>query len=59
MTRYSASGDRALYSLSVIDYSSTNADDKATIAAAEKGFGSSGKVTVASMRASTAPSGAN
>lgn len=47
MTRYSVRQEGIVYSLSVVDYSSTNADGTATIAEAEKSFGASGKVTVA------------
>jgi hypothetical protein len=47
ITRYSARQDRVVFTLSVVDYSSTNADEKSTIADAEKAFGASGKVTVA------------
>jgi hypothetical protein len=47
MTRYSVREDRVIFALRVVDYSSTNADEKTTIADAEKAFGASGKVTVA------------
>ncbi len=47
MTRYSVKQERSIYTLNVVDFSSTNADDKSTIAEAEKSFGASGKVTVA------------
>ncbi|HEY4338565.1 MAG TPA: hypothetical protein VGM97_01300 [Steroidobacteraceae bacterium] len=47
MVRYAVRQDRSLYTLSIVDYSSTNADGVSTIAAAEKSFGASGKVTVA------------
>ncbi len=47
MTRYGVRQEGIVYSLSVVDYSSTNADSTATIAEAEKSFGTSGKVTVA------------
>lgn len=47
MTRYVVRQDRSVYSLSIIDYSTTNADAMTTIAEAEKSFGASGKVTVA------------
>lgn len=47
MTRYSVRQDRSVYTLDVVDYSSTNADGKATIAETENSFGASGKVTVA------------
>ncbi|HEV2703542.1 MAG TPA: hypothetical protein VGV09_18095 [Steroidobacteraceae bacterium] len=47
MTRYAVRQDAITYTLSVVDYSSTSADGTATIAEAEKSFGTSGKVTVA------------
>ena len=47
MTRYAVRQDRIVYTLSVVDYSTTNADGTSTIAEAEKSFGTSGKVTVA------------
>jgi hypothetical protein len=47
MTRYSVRQDHNVYSLKVVDYSTTTADPMATIAEAEKSFGASGKVTVA------------
>jgi hypothetical protein len=47
VTRYQVRQDRMIYTLNVADYSATNADDKTTIADAEKSFGASGKVTVA------------
>ena len=47
MTRYAVRQDRSIYTLTVVDYSTTNANDNSTIAAAEKSFGVSGKVTVA------------
>jgi hypothetical protein len=47
MTRYEVRQDRMVYTLSVVDYSTTNADGMATIAATEKSFGAAGKVTVA------------
>jgi hypothetical protein len=47
VTRYQVRQDRIVYTLNVADYSSTNADEKSTIADAEKAFGASGKVTVA------------
>jgi len=47
MTRYSVRQDRGVYSLSVVDFSSTNADEKTTIAETEKSMGAAGKVTVA------------
>lgn len=47
MTRYAARQDRTIYKIDVVDFSSVNADKTSTIAAAEKSFGASGKVTVA------------
>jgi hypothetical protein len=47
LTRYLVRQDRITYTLSVVDYSTTNADAMSTIAEAEKSFGASGKVTVA------------
>jgi hypothetical protein len=47
LTRYSVKQDHSIYTLNVVDFSTTNADDKSTIAEAEKAFGVSGKVTVA------------
>jgi hypothetical protein len=47
MTRYALRQERIVYTLSVVDYSTTNADGMSTIAEAEKSFGASGKVTVA------------
>jgi hypothetical protein len=47
MTRYSVHQDRATYTVSVVDYSSTNADSLNTIAETERSLGASGKVTVA------------
>ena len=47
MTRYVVRQDRIVYMLSVVDYSTTNADAMSTIAETEKSFGASGKVTVA------------
>jgi hypothetical protein len=47
MTRYAVRQDRSVYTLSVVDFSTTNADAVSTIAEAEKSFGTSGKVTVA------------
>ncbi len=47
MVRYAARQDGIVLALDVIDYSSTNADTRSTIAQAEKAFGASGKVTVA------------
>ena len=47
MTRYMVRQDRIVYTLSVVDYSTTSADAISTIAETEKSFGASGKVTVA------------
>jgi hypothetical protein len=47
LTRYVARQDRIVYTMSVVDFSSANADGTSTIAEAEKSFGASGKVTVA------------
>jgi hypothetical protein len=47
MVRYAVRQDRSVYTLSIVDYSGTNVDGLSTIAAAEKSFGASGKVTVA------------
>ena len=47
MTRYGLRQDGIVFSLEVIDYSGAQADSLATIAEAEKHFGTSGKVTVA------------
>lgn len=47
LTRYQVKGERVLYTLSVVDYSSTHADATRTIAETEKSFSASGKVTVA------------
>jgi hypothetical protein len=47
MTRYTVRQDRIIYTLNVIDYSTTSADATSTIAETEKSFGTSGKVTVA------------
>jgi hypothetical protein len=47
MTRYTVRQDRSVYTLSVVDFSSTNADAMSTIAETEKSMGASGKVTVA------------
>jgi hypothetical protein len=47
MTRYVVRQDRSVYTLNVVDYSTTNADATSTIAEIEKSFASSGKVTVA------------
>src|ERR1700744_5852418 len=48
VTRYSVRQDHILYTASVVDYSSTNADSLSTIAETERTLGKSGKVTVAS-----------
>jgi hypothetical protein len=47
LTRYAVRQDRITYTLSVVDYSATNAEATSTIAETEKSFGASGKVTVA------------
>lgn len=47
MTRYEVRGDRVVYSVDVVDFSSTQPDADRTIAAAEKAVGTTGKVTVA------------
>lgn len=47
MTRYVVRQDRIIFTLSVVDYSTTTADAMSTIAETEKSFGASGKVTVA------------
>jgi hypothetical protein len=47
MTRYSVRQDRSVYTLSVVDFSTTSADGMTTIAETEKSFGASGKVSVA------------
>ena len=47
MTRYGLKQDGIVFSLEVIDYSGAQADSLATIAEAEKRFGTAGKVTVA------------
>lgn len=47
MTRYAAREDGIVFTLEVVDYSSTGADGPGMITAAEKAFGVSGKVTVA------------
>ncbi len=47
MTRYVARQERIVYTMSVVDFSTVNADATRTIAEAEKSFGASGKVTVA------------
>jgi hypothetical protein len=47
MTRYTVRQDRITYTVSVVDYSTTNADPLSTIAETERALGASGKVTVA------------
>jgi hypothetical protein len=47
MTRYQARQERIIYQLDVVDFSAANVDPMSTIAATEKSFGASGKVTVA------------
>jgi hypothetical protein len=47
MTRYAVRQDRINYTLSVVDYSSTNADALSTITETERSLGASGKVTAA------------
>ncbi len=47
MTSYTARQDGILYTMRVVDFSSTNADGTSVIAETEKSFGASGKVTVA------------
>ena len=47
MTRYIVRQDHSVYTLNIVDYSTTNADAMTTIAETEKSFGASGKVTVA------------
>jgi hypothetical protein len=47
MTRYEARQDRVVFSVDVIDFSSTHPDANRTIADAEKAVGMTGKVTVA------------
>jgi hypothetical protein len=47
MTRYTVRQERNVYSVSVVDFSSVDADGPGTIAETEKTFGVSGKVTVA------------
>jgi hypothetical protein len=47
-TRYVVRQDHVSYTLSVVNYSSTNADSLSTIAETERSLGGSGKVTVAS-----------
>jgi hypothetical protein len=45
LTRYAVRQDGISYTLSVVNYSSTNADALSTIAATERSLGASGKVT--------------
>jgi hypothetical protein len=45
MTRYVVRQDRIIYTLSVVNYSSTNADALSTIRETERSLGTSGKVT--------------
>ncbi|HTV79175.1 MAG TPA: hypothetical protein VMF03_13020 [Steroidobacteraceae bacterium] len=47
VTRYSVRQDRIVYTVSVTDYSSINADSLTTIAETERAMGATGKVTVA------------
>jgi hypothetical protein len=47
MTRYTVRQDHITYTVSVVDYSTTNADSLGTIAEAERTLSASGKVTVA------------
>lgn len=47
MTRYEVRQDRVIYSLSIVNYSSTNDDALTTIFATERLLGASGKVTAA------------
>jgi len=47
MTRYFVRQARSVYTLTVVDYSTTTADATSTIAEAEKSFGTTGRVTVA------------
>jgi hypothetical protein len=47
MTRYTVRQDRIVYTLSIVDFSTTTADAMTTIAATEKSFSADGKVTVA------------
>ncbi len=48
LTRYAVRLDHISYTLSVVNYSSTNADALSTIAETERSLGASGKVTAAS-----------
>jgi hypothetical protein len=47
VTRYTVAQDHIQYSVSVVDYSSSNADSLTTIGETEKTLGASGKVTAA------------
>jgi hypothetical protein len=47
MTRYTLREDRIVYTLDVVDYSTTSADGISTITETEKSLGAAGKVTVA------------
>jgi hypothetical protein len=47
MTRYAVHQDHSVYTLSVVDFSTTSADGMTTIAETEKSLGASGKVSVA------------
>ncbi len=47
MTRYAVRQDRLVFTLSVVDFSTTNAEAMSTIAETEKSISASGKVTVA------------
>jgi len=47
MTRYAVREDRIIYTLSIVNYSSTNADSLSTISETERSIGTSGKVTEA------------
>ncbi len=47
MTRYAVRQGRIVYTLSVVDFSTTGAEAMSTIAETEKSFGTSGQVTVA------------
>jgi hypothetical protein len=47
MTRYAVRHEHVVYTLSVVNYSSTNADALSTITETERSLSSSGKVTAA------------
>jgi hypothetical protein len=47
MTRYAVRQDRIVYTLDVVDFSTTSADGMSTIAETERSLGATGKVTVA------------